>query len=67
VKFQQRSSVYTNLRQYCHLAKSDAVVEVCEWSNGEGWDIAFDNKIISLTYGELEAINVLTKIKYPKE
>jgi hypothetical protein len=49
------------------MAKPDAIVEVCEWINGEGWDISFDNKIISLTYGELEAINVLTKVKHPEE
>jgi len=67
MKFQQRQSVYTNLRQYCHMAKADATVEVTEWSNGEGWDIAIDNKIISLTYGELGAINVLTKVKHPQE
>jgi hypothetical protein len=67
MKFQQRQSVYTNLKQYCHMAKPDAIVEVCEWINGEGWDISFDNKIISLTYGELEAINVLTKVKHPEE
>jgi len=67
VKFQQRSSIYTNLNQYCHMAKADAIVEVCEWSNGEGWDIAFDNKIISLTMGELQAIEVLTKVAHPKD
>jgi len=67
MKFQQRQSVYTNLRQYCHMAKADAIVMVTEWSNGEGWDIAFDNKIISLTYGELQAIELLTKVKQPQE
>jgi len=67
MKFQQRQSVYTNLKQYCHMAKPDAIVEVTEWSNGEGWDIAFDNKIISLTLGELQAIEVLTKVAHPED
>lgn len=66
MKFQQRQSVYTNLNQYCHMAKPDATVEVCEWINGEGWDISFDDRIISLTMGELQAIEVLTKIAQPK-
>ena len=67
MKFDKRSSVYTNLQQYCYHAKPDDTVEVCEWVNGEGWDISLGNKIISFTMGELEAINVLTKIKHPSE
>lgn len=67
MKFQQRSSVYTNLRQYCHLAKSDDIVEVAEWLNGEGWDISFGNRIISITMGELQAINVLCNVAHPKD
>jgi len=66
MKFDKRSSVYTNLRQYCHLAKADDIVEVCEWTNGEGWDIAFGDKHIALTMGELQAIEVLTKVAHPK-
>ena len=67
MKFQNRSSVYTNLRQYCHHAKSDAIIEVCEWANGEGWDISVGDRIVSLTMGELHAIEVLTKVAHPKE
>ena len=67
MKFQNRPSVYTNLQQYCHHAKSEDIVEICEWSNGEGWDISFGNKIISLTMGELQAIEVLTKVAHPKD
>ena len=66
MNFDKRASVYTNLRQYCHLAKADDIVEVCEWSNGEGWDIAFGDKHIALTMGELQAIEVLTKVAHPK-
>lgn len=29
--------------------------------NGEGWDIAINERIISLTWGQLEAINYLIK------
>jgi hypothetical protein len=67
MKFQQRSSVYTNLRQYCYHAKPDDIVEVAEWLNGEGWDISFGNRIISITMGELQAINVLCNVAHPKD
>ena len=32
-----------------------------EWANGEGWDISLNDKLISLTYGQLEAIKYLVK------
>ena len=67
MKFHRRPSVYTNLKQYCYHAKADDVVEVSEWVNGEGWDINIgENKMISLTHGELQAIEVLTKVVHPK-
>lgn len=67
MKFHKRDSVYTNLKQYCHLAKSDEIIDVCEWVNGEGWDISIGNRQLMLTHGELEAINVLTKVAKPKK
>jgi hypothetical protein len=67
MNFETRQSVYTNLRDYCHMAKPDVNIEVCGWINGEGWDISIDERIVSLTYGELDAINVLTKIKHPEK
>lgn len=66
MKFDTRKTVYTELKNYCHLAKPDDTVEVCEWSNGEGFDISFSDRTLSLTYGELQAIEVLTKVKHPK-
>lgn len=36
-------------------------IEVIEWANGEGWDICLNDKLISLTYGQLEAIKYLVK------
>lgn len=67
MKFYQRPAVTADLQDYCHLAKPHSFCEVCEWHNGEGWDIQIDDKHLSLTYGELEAIMVLAKIKHPKE
>ena len=62
-----RKSVSDDLSKYDYLKNTDenAFIEVTEWSNGEGYDITIetknDNKLISLTNGELEAINYLTK------
>ena len=67
MNFETRQSVYTNLRDYCYLSKPDATIEVCEWVNGEGWDISIGERTVSITHGELEAITVLTKIKHPSE
>lgn len=61
-EFNQRKSVNDSLYKYDILAKEDSYIEVTEWNNGEGWDITIDNKLISLTYGELEAINHLINL-----
>ena len=44
-----------------YLAKKDDFIEVTEWTNGEGWDITINDKVIPLTRGELDAIDYLTK------
>lgn len=61
MEYAKRKSVNDKLRKYCHLAKDSDFIEVTEWVNGEGWDITINDRVISLTYGELEAINYLTK------
>lgn len=58
----ERRSVSDNLRKYDCLAKDDSYIEVVEWSNGEGWDITLDDKVISLTWGQLDAIDYLIKV-----
>ena len=64
----QRKSVNDSLKKYCVYAKDDDYIEITEWTNGEGWDIDIsDKKKISLTYGELEAINYLVKTLEFKE
>lgn len=41
---------------------SDDFIEVTEWSNGEGIDISIESRpLISLSFGELSAINYLAK------
>lgn len=60
-----RKTVADSLPKYDYLANKDDFIEVSEWKNEEGWDITINNKVISLSEGQLDAINYLTKvIKY---
>lgn len=69
MKIENRKSIHDNLRKYDILAQEDDFIEVTEWTNSEGIDITIGNRpVISLTYGELEAINYLSKtLEYDKE
>lgn len=61
VEFSERTSVKDDLRKYDHLANKDSIIQVTQWANGEGWDISIDDEpVISLTWGQLDAINYLT-------
>ena len=63
----QRKSINDNLRKYDYLAKENSFIEVTEWSNGEGWDITIDDRVMSLTWGQLDAIQYLTlALQYQK-
>lgn len=67
MEFVNRKSISDKLTKYDYLAKDDDFIEVTEWTNGEGYDIAINDKIISLTSGQLDAINYLTKsLEYSK-
>lgn len=56
-----KKSISDDLKIYDPLAKDSDFIEITEWHNGEGWDIAINERIISLTWGQLEAINYLIK------
>lgn len=57
-----KKSVSDKLNKYTHLAKESDYIEISEWKNGEGWDIDInEKKHFSLTCGELDAINYLTR------
>lgn len=63
----QRKSINDNLCKYDYLAKENSFIEVTEWGNGEGYDITIDDKVISLTIGQLDAIQYLTlTLQYQK-
>lgn len=68
MEFNERTSVKDDLRKYDHLANKDSIIQVTQWANGEGWDISIDDEpVISLTWGQLDAINYLTNtIQYQK-
>ena len=62
MEIKNRRCIIEDLNKFDIMAKKDDFIEVCEWANGEGFDISItDKKIISLTHWELEAINFLTK------
>lgn len=61
MKIGSRKSIYDDLQKYDHLKNKSSFIEITEWTNGEGWDIAINEKMFNLTYGELDAINYLTK------
>lgn len=62
MKTNNRNSIYDSLSTYDYLCDDkNKDIEVTEWTNGEGWDISIGERCISLTHGELDAINFLTK------
>jgi hypothetical protein len=61
MKIGSRKSINDDLQKYDHLKNKFSLIEITEWTNGEGWDIAINEKMLNLTYGELEAINYLIK------
>lgn len=61
VEFKQRKSLFVPLTDAWH--KDHDFVEVTEWTNGEGWDIAIsDQKQIALHFTEFDVIKRLIKI-----
>lgn len=62
MEVKHRKCIMDGLKKYTYSNNPDDYIEVTEWSNGEGWDIDFNSdKLISLSHGELEAINFLVK------
>ena len=62
MEIKNRRCIIEDLNKFDIMAKKDDFIAVCEWTNCEGFDISItDKKIISLTRGELDAINLLTK------
>lgn len=67
VEYHDRPSRRLSLEKYCPLADDSSIIEVTEWSNGEGWDVCIEssnrNVWFSLTYGEFKALSVLINME----
>jgi hypothetical protein len=58
IEVKPRNSAFVTMTDVWH--KEHDYVEVTDWTNGEGWDIAIsDKKIVSLHFTEFEAIKAL--------
>ena len=60
----QRKAISDMLKTYCTMSKEHDFIEVCEWYNGEGFDVEIGTSSpcrFQLTWGQLEALNTLIK------
>lgn len=67
MKIEDRRTAYEKMSVFSPFVNDNSFIEVTEWTNGEGWDIAIDNRHFSIHMDELEAIQYLIGcIKYNK-
>ena len=60
----QRPARFTELRPYDHFAKEGDFMEVCEWHNGEGFDVTIGtSQQFSLTHGQWECLQTLVNYR----
>lgn len=59
-KIERLRSITAKTKTFDYIAKDSDYISVTEWSNGEGWDISLNDKMIGISRGMLEAINFLT-------
>lgn len=59
-KIERLRSITAKTKTFDYIAKESDYISVTEWSNGEGWDISLNDKMIGISRGMLEAINFLT-------
>ena len=58
-----RSAKFAELKAYCHHASDSDFMEVCEWHNGEGFDVTINNRTMQFTYGQWDCLQVLVNYK----
>ena len=56
------NQITDSLKKYTYSGKESDYITLTEWSNGEGYDIDINGKLITLSDSELEAINYLTLV-----
>ena len=59
-KIERLRSITAKTKTFDYIAKDSDYISVTEWSNGEGWDISLNDKMIGISRGMLDAINFLT-------
>lgn len=52
----ERKSKFSELSPYDPCAPENSFMEVCEWYNGEGFDVTIDNKQFQFTWGQWECL-----------
>ena len=62
MKVEARRSVYAPMTMFDPSRHETDCVQVTEWSNGEGWDVAINERVFPLAFNELDAINYLVKV-----
>jgi hypothetical protein len=66
-KYERKCVSYYNMKKYDLFSEEGDGIEICDWFNGEGFDIAFIRKgiqninVISFTYGEFDVIKKLVE------
>ena len=63
MKQYERKARFTELKPYDILAKEHDFMEVCEWHNGEGFDVTINEQQFSLTWGQWECLQALVTFK----
>lgn len=53
------NQITDSLKKYTYSDKDSDFITITEWANGDGYDIAINDKLIALSDSELEAINYL--------
>jgi hypothetical protein len=61
-----RKAVFAELTEFDYLAKPNDYIEVCEWHNGEGFDVEVSGNVMpdsrfQLTWGQYKAMKALIK------
>ena len=63
MKQYERKARFTELKPYDIFAKEHDFMEVCEWNNGEGFDVTKNEQQFSLTWGQWECLQALVAFK----
>ena len=63
MKQYERKAKFTELKPYDIFAKEHDFMEVCEWNNGEGFDVTKNEQQFSLTWGQWECLQALIAFK----